>query len=99
MSSLDKGLLDIVIPKEDDFVRMIDQECRGIVVKSYKDFVEWNLDCLKKSTEEDLKFFRLMCNRIMRKEISQMDFEDCIVWITDFLYFDYKRNLVLAHSR
>jgi hypothetical protein len=100
MSSLDKGLLEIVLPRVEDFYRMKDKECREVVsFESYTEFVTWNIECLKLSSEEELKFFRFLCNKIMRGEISQMDFEDCSVWKTSNLFFDMNRNHVVVHPR
>jgi hypothetical protein len=100
MSSLDKGLLEIVLPNEDDFYRMVEEECRAVVsFQTYTEFVMWNIECLRVSSEEELKFFRFLSNKIMRGEFLQMDFEDCNVWKTSNLFFDMKRNLVVVHPR
>jgi hypothetical protein len=79
---------------------MVEMESKAIHLNNtYYQFIEWNTQCLSKKSPEELVFFRQMCNKIMRREVLQMDFEDCAVWETCCLFFGIDKNLVVIHSR
>ena len=100
MSSLDKALLRIVLPTESDYERMVAMHCTAIHLNnSYGQFVEWNLKCLCALPTEDLVFFRHLCNKIMRREIGQMDMENCVVFQTSSVFFDVEKRIVVVNPR
>ena len=83
-----------------DYDRMINNECDGIHKnQSYKKFVDWNIECLKESSIEDIFIFKMICNKIGQNKIGQMDMESCIVWKTTNIFFDTNKNLVIVHPR
>jgi hypothetical protein len=83
-----------------DYDRMVNNDCRGIKTKlSYDQFLEWNIKCIKESSDEDKLLFKALCNKIINKKIGQMDLEDCTVWVSDSLFFNRKKNIVLVHPR
>jgi hypothetical protein len=89
-----------IIVDEYDYDRMIAYDCDGIDdKKSYDEFVEWNIKCLKESSEEDLIFFKSLYNKISNSKMSQMDLESCAVWDSYKVFFAKNTNLVIVHPR
>jgi hypothetical protein len=100
MSSLDKALLKIVLPTEEDYARMVALECKAIHFNdSYAQFIEWNILVLRAQSVEELVFFRHLCNTIMRGDLFQMDMEDCVVFKTCSMFFDVHKKIVVVHPR
>jgi len=83
-----------------DYDRMVNNDCSGIkTILSYDQFLDWNIKCIKESSDEDKVFFKALCNKIINKNIGQMDLEDCGVWVSDSLFFDLKKNIIIVHPR
>ena len=83
-----------------DYQRMIDLDYDGIdEKKSYDEFLEWNITCLKEYSNEEYIFFKVLCQKIDKQQIEQMDMESCLGWKTYSLFFDINKNLVIVHPR
>jgi len=83
-----------------DYDRMVDHDCSGIkTILSYDQFLDWNIRCIKELSDEDKVFFKILCNKIINRNIKQMDLEDCGVWVSESLFFDLKKNIVIVHPR
>jgi hypothetical protein len=80
-----------------DYARMQEMNDETDVDMSFEQFLEWNMNCLRKLSEDELKWVHGLCERIHR--IKVVDLESCGEWKADGLYFNMKEELCIFHPR
>jgi len=93
-------LLNRLLVDQYDYNRMMEHDCSHIdKSKTYLEFVEWNVTCLKEYCKENCSLFKNLCDKIIQQKIGQMDMESCAVFKTSNLLFDKNNNLVIVNPR
>jgi len=83
-----------------DYNQMIYYECSKINTKlSYTQFLEWNINCIIESSDEDRLLFKILANNIINKKIGQMDLESCVVFESFSLFYDVNKKLIIVNPR
>ncbi len=89
-----------VLPKEDDYQRMVDNNCSAIdVSRTYREFV---MDQRLKADgldEEDCDFLLALCRRVLKKRVSHVDLEPCSNFPTTKVFLDRVNNFVTVNDR
>jgi hypothetical protein len=65
----------------------------------YKDYRNWNLDCIAALTDEERNWTEALCIRLSEKKISLMDEETSAVFTARNIYFDKNKNLCITNPR
>ena len=77
------------VPKDDDS----DEDTM------YQRFREWNLKCLNDMYEDDFEHLEWLCDRIANKKVRNLDMEDCGEFLTEGIYFNEDKELVVYNGR
>ena len=83
-----------------DYERMINYDCSKINKElSYDQFIQWNIKCIIELSDDDKLFFKMLCNKIINDDISQMDLEPCSVFDTCSVFFSTNKKLIVVNQR
>lgn len=89
-----------LIPDELDYERMIEQEYSGVdTTKSYEQFrIAQNATVATLSDEECIRL-KAIVELLKKGGLKNMDMESCVAMRSSMLFFDSKRNIVIANPR
>ena len=93
------SLLKRLLPGEDDFERMQENNVTVTEDKTYPQFVDYNVGTVFAMPESECAFHKSLFERILRHRVSSMDLEGCSVFSADNVFFDEKQNLVVVNQR
>ena len=62
--------------------------------KNFKSFQKWNIECILKLSNDDAKFIKLLCKKILKKKVNM-----CMntSWDASGIYFNKQGKLVIIH--
>ena len=98
------SLLNRLIPNKLDYERMTWDKDTCIFKhlcsnESYEKFLERNRTIIMTSSEDDLVFFKYLCQNILLKNFGQMDMETCVIFNTNSLFFDKNKKIIMVNPR
>ena len=83
-----------------DYQRMIDYECRGIVLdQSYSDFLDWNTKCISELSDADRAWVWGLCQQLGKRSIKLMDMESCGLFTAYGIYYASDKSLCIVNPR
>lgn len=98
MSSVNNILAYVV--DADEFYRMQESECVGINTEmTYAEFLEFNLQCIHRLSEEERAWVWGLCERIRHEDISMMDLESCAIFNAAAIYYSIDEKLCIVNPR
>lgn len=65
--------------------------------KNYEHFVTHNEQCVKNLSDDDVKFVKMLIDKMKKDEICQADEEDCIEWDSYKVYYNIHGKIVIMH--
>lgn len=81
-----------------DYQRMIDNECKGIVLhQTYADFLDWNTKCISELSESDRAWVWGLCQQLNKRNIKLMDMESCAVFTAYGIYYMSDKTLCIVN--
>jgi hypothetical protein len=89
-----------VLPSDDDYKRMVYEECRSIDnSESYDDFKAFQRETADFLSAEDCLRVKGLLELIQAGRISNMDMEPCVPMESTMLFFDKEKKLVIVNDR
>jgi len=89
-----------VLPKEDDYQRMIDNDCPAIdATRTYSEFVADQRIKAGGLEAEDCDFLLALCKRVLKNRVSHVDLEPCTNFPTVKVFLDRVSNFVTVNNR
>jgi len=86
------------IPKCLDFMRMV--ECNDDYRDmTYVQFIAWNIEQIKKLSNDERDWLQGLCQRIYVNKIRQIDLEGCVEWESCGFYYNIQGHLCIMHPR
>lgn len=79
------------------FNEMIDAKCKLIDTTNYKDFFDWNLDCIHSLPPESYSWLYTLSIMIQGRDITQMDIDGCRTYPIGAFYFSNEGKLILVN--
>jgi|LakMenEpi03Aug12_release.lakeMendotaPanAssembly.Ray.scaffolds.fasta_scaffold1292422_1 hypothetical protein len=62
--------------------------------KNFKSFQKWNMECILKLSNEDAKFIKLLCKKILNRKVNMYL---NVPWDASGVYFNKKGKLIVIH--
>ena len=98
MSSVNSILAYVI--DADDFYRMQESERHGFDADmTYSEFLEFNLQCINRLSEDERAWVWGLCQRIRHEDISMMDLESCAVFNACAIYYSIDEKLCIVNPR
>ena len=69
----------------------------NVLYKDFKSFQKWNIECILKLSNEDAKFIKLLCKKILDNKLEM--FLSVSLWNVTGFYFNKQGKLIIMHPR
>ena len=66
---------------------------------SYKQFMDWNIQCFNELKKNDQLWIANLCTRLGTNSMRLVDMESCVAMTASNFYFDLKKRICIASPR